>query len=82
MQANFDTFVGQLSKVISLSCYNAFKACPFDNKTWNKAIFKFDLGNKVRVLNLANWQDKKSLGLHAFSKALATSPFRDWTPVS
>lgn len=76
-QANFDTFVGQLFKVSdpSLSRYNAFKAGPFENKTWNKVIFKFDLGDKVRVLNSANWKDKKSLGLHAFSKASTTGSF-------
>jgi len=57
-QANFDSFVGQLfgESDPSLSRYNSFKAGPFDNEKWNKAVFKFDVGEKVLLVRSAIWK--------------------------
>lgn len=56
---NFDHFVGQLlglGKDPELE-YNGFKVGPFLNENWNKKIFKFSLGDKVRLARTANWKD-------------------------
>ena len=60
-ESNFDRFVGQLfgESDPTLSRYNSFKAGPFETKAWNKAIFKFDKGDKVLVVKSAVW--KKNL---------------------
>ena len=57
-ETNFDNFVGQLfgESDPSLSRYNSFKAGPFETKSWNKAIFKFDKGDKVLVVKSAIWK--------------------------
>ena len=79
--SNFDKFVGQLFKVDdpTLARYNSFAAGPFKNKAWNKAIFKFDVGDKVRLLRSAAWKtsaldggDRKAT---TFSKASAEGSF-------
>lgn len=56
--ANFDQFVGQLFKLRdpTLERYPSSKAGPFSNETWNKAIFKFEPGDKVRLLRSAAWK--------------------------
>ena len=72
---NFDTFVGQLFGVAdpSLERYNVFKAGPFEQESWNRAIFKFNLGDRVRLLRKANWKEG---GEHnAFAKASALGSF-------
>jgi len=55
---NFDSFVGQLfgESDPSLSRYNSFKAGPFDNDKWNRAVFKFDVGEKVLLVRSAIWK--------------------------
>lgn len=61
---NFDIFVGQLfgEKDPELSRYNSFKAGPFQNERWNRACFKFQLGDKVRVARSSNWKNKVEHG--------------------
>lgn len=61
---NFDVFVGQLfgEKDPELSRYNSFKAGPFQNEKWNKACFKYQLGDKVRVARWSNWKDRTEHG--------------------
>ena len=57
-EVNFDSFVGQLfgDADPSLSRYNSFKAGPFENERWNKAVFKFSPGDKVLLLKSAIWK--------------------------
>lgn len=78
---NFDEFVGQLFKVRdpTLERYPSATAGPFSNAAWNRAIFKFDVGDKVRVLRSAAWktsalssEDRKTT---AFSKVSAEGSF-------
>lgn len=53
---NFDTFLRQLTGVKNPEMENYFSyAGPFNNKKWNKLIFKFDLGQKVFIHPEANY---------------------------
>lgn len=83
--SNFDKFVGQLFKLDdpTLSRYNSFAAGPFKNEAWNRAIFKFDVGDKVRLLRSAAWKtsaldggDRKAT---SFSKVSAEGSFTKQT---
>jgi len=60
---NFLHFLGQLlgygEKNIELK-FNEFKVSEFANKTWNAKVFKFQLGDKVRVLRKAIWNKEFS----------------------
>ncbi len=65
-ETNFDSFVGQLfgDSDPSLSRYNSFKAGPFENERWNRAVFKFSPGDKVLLLKSAIWKkEARSEGL-------------------
>lgn len=79
--SNFDEFVGQLFKTddATLSRYNSFAAGPFKNEAWNKAIFKYDVGDKVRLLRSAAWKtsalDGSDRKATAFSKVSAEGAF-------
>ena len=56
---NFDSFVGQLFKESvdpSLSRYNSFKAGPFNTDAWNRAVFKFNIGERVLLVKSAIWK--------------------------
>lgn len=79
---NFDSFVSQLfgDRDPSLSRYNCFKAGPFNNPEWNKAVFKFDVGEKVLLLKSAVW--KKEAGAEskgAFAKNSSKGAFTSRT---
>ena len=81
---NFDSFVGQLFglKDPTVERYNSFKAGPFEHESWNKAIFKFDLGDRVRLLRKSNWKDSaaESGGKgNAFAKASSLGSFGNRT---
>ena len=53
---NFDHFLTQLLKTKNPDLmFNSFKAGPFENETWNKLAFKFNLGEKVLLARRANW---------------------------
>lgn len=68
-ETNFDSFVGQLfgDSDPSLSRYNSFKAGPFENERWNRAIFKFSPGDKVSLLKSAIWKkEARSEGTKGF----------------
>lgn len=58
---NFNHFLSQLfgTKDYDLN-FSAFAVQPFTNKQWNKKIFKFDLGDKVRVSRKADWTDPEN----------------------
>ena len=55
-KVNFDHFLSQMFKTKHPDLlFNSFKAGPFENPTWNKIAFKFDLGEKVLLARRANW---------------------------
>lgn len=67
---NFNHFLGQLLKLgkdPELE-FNGFKMGPFVNEEWNKKIFKFNLGDKVRLARKANWKDGEEKSGGAFEK--------------
>ena len=74
-KSNFDHFMGQLLDVKDPALlYNGFAAGPFERKSWNRAIFKFDLGDKVLVARAANWKfPTEKLG--SFGKATVRGSF-------
>jgi len=76
---NFNDFVGELfgEKDVTVSRYNSFKAGPFENENWNKAIFKFEPGDKVLVLRSAIWKQEARSGdkIGAFSKRSSEGGF-------
>jgi hypothetical protein len=56
-QANFSQFLSQLLKTKEPELlFNSSKAGPFVQESWNKKIFKFDLGQKVLIARRANWK--------------------------
>ena len=56
-RTNFDHFMGQLLGVSDPNLlYNGFAAGPFGHDSWNRKIFKFELGDKVLVARAANWK--------------------------
>ena len=67
---NFNDFLAQLfggDKNFDLR-FNAYSVPPFAHKTeWNKKIFKFDLGDRVRVSRKADWTDPENRA--GFAKA-------------
>jgi len=67
---NFTHFLSQLLKLgddPELE-FNGFKIGPFVNEEWNKKIFKFSLGEKVRLARLANWKDTEEKSGGVFEK--------------
>ena len=68
---NFNHFLSQLLKCKENELemkFNNFKVSEFENAEWNKKIFKFELGDFVRVNRKALWSgDEKYKG--AFDKA-------------
>ena len=55
---NFSNFLSQLLKTSEPELlFNAGKAGPFVNETWNKKFFKFNLGQRVMLSRAANWSD-------------------------
>jgi len=62
-ESNFDSFVEQLFDIEDASGqrYNAATVASFDHHpAWNKAIFKFELGDTVLLQRAANWKLKHS----------------------
>jgi hypothetical protein len=55
---NFNHFLSQVfgSEDYDLR-FSSFAVQPFQNEAWNKKIFKFELGDKVRVSRKADWTD-------------------------
>lgn len=76
---NFNDFVAKLLKVEDPSMlYAGAKVSSFKNEAWNKAIFKFRLGQKVLLARKANWKNfdgEKASG--AFFKASMQGGFTD-----
>jgi len=73
-ESNFESFVEQLFGIKDASGqrYNAATVAPFDHHPkWNKAIFKFDIGDKVLLQRAANWKSKQS----AFAKVSQEGAF-------
>jgi hypothetical protein len=65
---NFSHFLSQLMRTDEPELeFNSFKAGPFLNETWNKKIFKFNLGQKVLLARQANWKEAEEK-LKAFTK--------------
>ena len=55
---NFQHFLQQKFKTDDPeTMFNGFKIGPFLNEKWNRAIFKFRLGEKVLLARRANWKD-------------------------
>lgn len=63
-RSNFDTFVSQVFQISdpSLERYNSFKAGPFLTPRWNRACFKFNLGDKVLLARDSNWKQRLEKG--------------------
>ena len=55
--------------------FNGFKLGPFVNDNWNKKIFKFNLGDRVRVLRKSNWKDMSERSKGAFEKVSGRGAF-------
>jgi len=78
---NFDELVAQLFKVRdpTLDRYPMFKAGPFNNPQWNKAIFKYDIGDRVLLLRSAAWKtaalNKDERKTNAFTKTSSEGSF-------
>jgi len=72
--SNFDELVAQIFKVRdpTLERYATFKAGPFKVEAWNRAIFKYRVGDKVVVLRSAAW---KTSALNAAERGRATTAF-------
>ena len=57
---NFNHFLQQKFKTDDPEAsFNGFKIGPFVNEQWNRAIFKFKLGEKVLLSRRANWKDSE-----------------------
>jgi len=58
---NFEHFLSQLfgTKDYDLR-FSAFAVQPFQNEAWNKKVFKFQLGDRVRVSRKADWSDPEN----------------------
>jgi hypothetical protein len=71
---NFDHFLSQVfgSKDYDLR-FSSFAVQPFQNQAWNKKIFKFALGDKVRVSRKADWTDPSNKNV--FKKASVVGGF-------
>lgn len=58
-QKNFYHFLSQVLKVKDPELeFNSSRAGPFEQESWNKKIFKFELGQKVLLAQKANWKNK------------------------
>lgn len=72
---NFDHFMGQmLGEPEPQLLYNGFAAGPFGHKSWNRKIFKYDLGDKVLVARKANWKFSEEK-LKSFDKPTVRGSF-------
>lgn len=77
---NWDSFMRQLTGVENYdAAFNSFAAGPFANEKWNRAFFKFSLGDRVRVSRSANWKESRGGGGEggAFFKATVRGSFGD-----
>ena len=58
---NYSDFLAQLFKTPDYDLQISGRIIqPFDNVRWNKAVFAFDLGDKVRVSRKADWTDPEN----------------------
>ena len=58
---NYSDFLAQLFKTPDYDLQISGRIIqPFDNQRWNRAIFAFDLGDKVRVSRKADWTDPEN----------------------
>ena len=80
-RVNFDAFLAAYFKSDQPElAFNASKAGPFAQTSWNKKIFKFDLGEKVLLARSANWKATTAEGGGgggAFAKASVQGGFGD-----
>ena len=65
---NYSDFLAQLFKTPDYDLQISGRIIqPFDNEQWNKAVFAFDLGDRVRVSRKADWTDPENRS--SFKKA-------------
>ena len=58
---NYSDFLAQLFKSPDYDLQISGRIIqPFDNERWNRAVFAFDLGDKVRVSRKADWTDPEN----------------------
>ncbi len=58
---NFNHFMSQLFGTQDFDLrFSAFAVQPFQNQDWNRRIFKFQLGDRVRVSRKADWTDPEN----------------------
>lgn len=74
-KGNFDHFLEQLFKTDDAELlFNAAKAGPFERESWNRRVFRYDLGDRVLLARSANWKESgEKLG--AFGKATMRGAF-------
>ena len=76
---NFETFLRDYFKSSQPElAFNAAKAGPFAQDTWNRKIFRFKLGQRVLLSRAANWRTGREAG-GAFLKASTRGGFGDKT---
>jgi hypothetical protein len=76
--ANFDHFLTQYLKTDQPElAFNSSAAGPFQSASWNRAIFKFRVGQKVLLSKKAEWKSKHKY--HAFTKYSVEGGFSDQT---
>jgi hypothetical protein len=74
-RGNFSHFLSQLLKTDEPELtFNSFKAGPFANETWNRKIFKYNLGQRVLLARRANWKDNQEK-LKTFTKISTAGGF-------
>jgi len=72
---NFNHFLTQVKATPQPEMlFNSFAAGPFEQKAWNKKIFKFELGDKVLLARSANWKHREQM-LGAFGKVTMKGGF-------
>ena len=78
---NFSHFLSQLFGSRDYeNRFSAFAVAPFDNRpSWNKSLFAFDLGDRVRVARKADWTDPSNRS--GFKRASILGSYGDRTYV-
>lgn len=71
---NFDHFLSQVFGTRDYDLdFSSFAVQPFQNERWNQRIFKFRLGDRVRVSRKADWTDPENR--NAFKKVSLVGGF-------
>ena len=73
---NFDDFLKQLFGPQPEARFNSFAVPAFEHHPrWNKALFKFELGDRVRVARKSDWTDEANKRGGGFKRSSATGDF-------